>query len=51
MSVKKKIINYGAAGYIGSHIINFLNQLDYEIHLDRNKVKFNLKKIQNRFRK
>ena len=46
MSIKKKkILITGAAGYIGSHIINFLSQLDYEIHsLDRNKVKFNLKK-------
>ena len=46
MSVKKKkILITGAAGYIGSHIINFLNQLDYEIHsINKNKLKFNLKK-------
>lgn len=44
-SNKKKILVTGAAGYIGSHIINFLIQNNYEVHsLDRNKINFNLKK-------
>lgn len=42
---KKKVLVTGAAGYIGSHIINFLIQNNYEVHsLDRNKISLNLKK-------
>ena len=29
---KKKVLVTGAAGYIGSHIINFLIQNNYEVH-------------------
>ena len=42
---KKKILVTGSAGYIGSHIINYLNHRGYEVHgLDRNKTNINVKK-------
>ena len=42
---QKKILVTGSAGYIGSHLINYLNHQGYEVHgLDRNKTRAKVKK-------
>ena len=42
---KKKILVTGSAGYIGSHVVNYFQKNNFEVHtLDRNKPSFKSKK-------
>lgn len=41
----KKVLVTGSAGYIGSHVVNYLQKKNFEVHtLDRNKPSFKSKK-------